>query len=74
MLEDWGYGVELKIVIKCDSGAARGIAACQGLGKLRHVDVRYVWLQQQVPHGDLKIESVGTKDDWSDLFTKPLDE
>ena len=74
MLEVWGYGVELKIVIKCDSSADRGIAASQGLGKLRHVDVRYLWLQPQVLHGRLKIESVGTKDNWSDLFTKPLDE
>ena len=44
MLEDWSYGMELKIVIKCGSSAARGIAARQGLGKLRHVDVRYVLL------------------------------
>ena len=75
LLEDWGCGVDLEIVIKCDSSTARGIAARQGLGKMRHVDVRYLWLQQQVLHGRLKIESVPTptKDNWSDLFTKPLD-
>ena len=72
LLGDWGYEPEL--VALCDSSAARGIAARQGLGRVRHVDVRYLWLQQQVQHGRLRVESVDSKENWSDLFTKVLPE
>ena len=72
MLQDWGYGVETQIHMTCDSSAARGIAARQGLGRMRHVDVRYLWLQQAVQEGRLKVLSVPTQENWSDTFTKAL--
>eukprot|EP00971_Amphidinium_carterae_P174619 3461611-Amphidinium_carterae.1 len=45
MLGDWGLRPNL--VVLSDASAARGITARQGLGKLRHLDVRHLWLQQQ---------------------------
>ena len=72
MLQDWGYGVGLDIHVRCDSSAARGIAARQGLGKMRHVDVCYLRLQQAVLEGRLKVLSVPTSENFSDVFTKPL--
>ena len=33
MLNDWRYEVECEIRIRCDSSAARGMSARQGLGK-----------------------------------------
>ena len=62
------------MVVRCDSSAARGIAARQGLDRLRHFDVRHLWLQQQVAHGRVKVESVSTQDNLADLVTKRLDE
>jgi hypothetical protein len=72
MLQDWGYGVGLGLSMRCDSSAARGIAARQGLGKLRHIDVRFLWLQQAVLQKRLVVRSVPTAENWSDVFTKPL--
>ena len=46
MLNDWRYGVECEIRIRCDSRAARHVSARQGLEKARHVYERFLWLQQ----------------------------
>eukprot|EP00972_Heterocapsa_arctica_P033703 4960458-Heterocapsa_arctica.AAC.1 len=48
MLADWGEQLDVAVVIRCDSSAARGMSVRRGLGKLRHLDVRHLWLQQQV--------------------------
>ena len=72
MLQDWAYGTTLEVAMRCDSSAARGIAARQGLGRMRHVDVRYLWLQQAVLEGRLKVLSVPTAENLSDTFTKAL--
>lgn len=72
MLSDWNYGVECEIHMRCDSSAARGISARQGLGKVRHIDVRFLWLQQAVQEGRLKVLSVPTSENVSDTFTKAL--
>ena len=54
MLNDWQYGVKCEIHMRCDSSAARGMFARQGLGETRHVDVRFLWLQQVVREGRLE--------------------
>ena len=72
LLGDWCYAINVEIVMKCDSSAARGIAARQGHGRMRHVDVRFLWLQQAVREGRLRVAAVPTAENWSDVFTKPL--
>ena len=72
ILNDWAYAVGVEIVMKCDSSAARGIAARQGLGRMRHLDVRFLRLQQAVQEGKLRVLPVPTSENWSDVFTKPL--
>ena len=44
-------GVNLQIVIKCDASVAVGIVMRRGLGKLRHIDLTQLWLQEKVVHG-----------------------
>ena len=46
MLAD--LGIESKIVLYTDSFAARGIIHRVGLGKLRHLETGYLWLQAAV--------------------------
>ena len=52
--------------------AARGTASRRGLGKLRHVQTRYLWIQERVAKNELKIIAVGTKQNVADLCTKPV--
>ena len=72
MLNGWHYGVECEIHRRCVGSAARGMSARRGLGKTRHVDVRFLWLQQAVQEGRLKVLSLPTSENLSDTFTKSL--
>ena len=44
--------------IYVDSSAAIGVAKRQGNGKLRHVRVGLIWIQERIEDGDLAIEKV----------------
>ena len=60
------------LILYSDSSAARGTASRRGSGKLRHVQTRYLWLQERVSENSLKIASVGTHHNISDMCTKPV--
>ena len=72
LLHDWGIQVNLRIL--SDSSAARGTCSRQGLGQTRHVQTRYLWVQEKVARYELKLERVATEKNLSDLCTKPLPE
>ena len=55
-----------------DASGAKGIALRRGLGKLRHVDVHFLWLQHQESVGVFKINKVEGKSNPADLMTKYL--
>ncbi len=48
--------VEVGIVMRTDASAAQAIASRRGLGKVRHIDVAQLWLQQYV--ADKRIEII----------------
>ena len=70
LLKDWG--VDIKVRIKTDSSAAIGIGNRRGLGKLRHVQTRYLWVQERIAHKDLTVAKVHTSVNFSDMLTKPM--
>ena len=72
LLHDWGIKVDLRIL--SDSSAARGTCSRQGLGQTRHVQTRFLWVQERVARNELKLEKVATDKNLSDLCTKPLPE
>ena len=41
------FHIVLKLIVYTDSSAAKGIVARRGLGKLRHLDVQVLWLQER---------------------------
>ena len=49
-----------------------GICGRQGLGKLRHVDTRSLWIQQRVRDGSVELRKVRGEANPADLFTKHL--
>ena len=69
-LSDWNLETILKV--KSDSSAAREITQRQGLGQTRHVETRFLWVQEKVQRRVLELEKVGTNHNVSDLLTKPL--
>ena len=65
-----GFSVRLELCL--DSAAARGILKREGLGKLKHIDVRCLWAQQVVKSGRAFLATVAGDDNPADLGTKPL--
>ena len=52
--------------------AARGIIHRAGLGKLRHLETGYLWLQAAVRAKRLQVRKVLGSENPADLFTKHL--
>jgi hypothetical protein len=67
-----GLGVSMKVKLECDSSAARGIASRQGVGRVRHLDVRLLWLQDKVKSGELAVAKITSEENESDMGTKYL--
>ena len=70
MLAD--LGITAKIILYTDSSAARGIIHRAGLGKLRHLETGYLWLQAAVKAKRLQVRKVLGSENPADLFTKHL--
>ena len=65
-------GTHMNGVVLGDASAALAIVARRGLGKLRHLDTNYLWIQEQAAEGDLNFKKVAGVDNGTDLFTKTL--
>ena len=55
-----------------DSSAARGIITRQGVGSVKHLQIRTLLLQELHKKGTLSVHLVGTKENAADIGTKPL--
>ena len=66
-------GVSIGVNVKTDASAAKGIASRKGLGKVRHIDVSQLWLQDRVSKGEIVIEKVSTHVNLADAMTKHVD-
>ena len=68
MLED--MGVKMKLRINTDASAAKGISSRRGAGKIRHIEVSQLWVQQKVRSGEISIRKVRTEENLADALTK----
>ena len=68
MLDD--LGINMKINVNTDASAAKGIIARRGAGKVRHIEVSQLWVQDKVASGELVLQKVGTCDNIADALTK----
>ena len=69
-MDDMGMKVEIKIL--SDSSAGRSISLRKGSGKLRHLQVKYLWLQDATFEKRLKVEKVKGTENPADVATKFL--
>ena len=70
LAKDWGMEKHGEVLV--DSSAALGIVHRQGCGKMRHVKVGALWIQQKSEQGELAYNKVPGSDNPSDLMTKHL--
>ena len=69
LLADLGFNVKLRVWT--DSSAAKSITARTGMGKMRHVEVQYFWVQQVVAKGLVKVCKIAGERNPADILTKP---
>ena len=71
VLVDWGLegsGIELLT----DSSSAKGFIERRGLGKNRHIQTKWLWIQERLAAQDFLLKKVGTEKNLADLMTKAL--
>ena len=64
------FDIEVQGTVLTDASAALGIVHREGLGKTRHVEVQYLWIQQEVARTNLKVAKVNTHNNLADMLTK----
>eukprot|EP00972_Heterocapsa_arctica_P068066 10049630-Heterocapsa_arctica.AAC.1 len=62
-------GVKLDIIIFSDSAAARGMVRRTGLGKVRHIHVQELWVQQALREGRFGLNPISGVDNPVDILT-----
>ena len=69
LAKDMGY--DLKVRIWVDSTTAKAIAARIGLGKVRHMEVKYLWAQQAHKVGRFDVHKIASEKNPAYINTKP---
>ena len=54
-----------------DSSAAKAVANRRDLGKLRHVELKWLWMQDMVKEGRIQLKTVRGDENIADHLTKP---
>ena len=60
------------IQLGTDSSAAKSFVNRRGLGKMRHLEIRDLWLQKEVADGKLEVSKIAGSKNPADLMTKIL--
>ena len=63
---------EVTIRIYSDSSSARAVVMRRGPGRLRHMEIRHLWLQDEMRAKRMKMRAVPTADNPADMMTKAL--
>ena len=63
-------GVNLRVAVSSDSSAAKGIANRRGIGKVRHIELSELWVQDQVAKGRITVYKIDGSENSSDSLTK----
>ena len=67
------FAVETQVVVNTDASAARGVALRKGLGKVRHIEVSQLWIQDAIDNRKVDLRKVNTDENLADMFTKHVD-
>ena len=74
-ISTWKYfGMDIMGNVLGDANAAIGIIKRAGLGKLRHLNTQWLWVQEKHARNKLHYGKVAGAVNWADLLTKHLDQ
>ena len=69
IMHDLGWKTRIRLWV--DSSAAKLIASSIGLGRVRHSEVKFLWLQEVVRDERLEVKKVHGTQNPADILTKP---
>ena len=67
------FDIQADLVVKSDAVAAIGIVRRQGLGRVRHLAVADLWVQQKALNAEVVYKKLDGAKNTSDMLTKPVD-
>ena len=70
-MKEWG--IEVDLVVKSDAIAAIGMVKRLGLGRIRHLAVADLWIQQKSREGLVHYRKLEGTRNTSDILTKPVE-
>ncbi len=70
LLSFWGF--ETEAVIEADASSAIAMASRRGVGRVRHLDLKWLWFQQLVFLEKVRLVNVSGQDHVADVGTKRL--
>jgi hypothetical protein len=71
LCKELGFGEVYNVVyLGTDSSAAKSFVCRKGLGRMRHIDIRDLWLQEEVAEGRVVVSKVVGTENPADLMTK----
>jgi len=65
-------GEKLQIWVHSDSSAAIATCSRRGTGRLRHVELKHLWMQQKIASREIRLTKVLGTENCSDVLTKAL--
>ena len=66
-------GVEMTVTVHTDSSAAAGMCRRTGIGRVRHLAVADLWVQDRVRTCDFQIKNIAGADNAADMLTKHVE-
>ena len=69
LLKDMGFEVTVEVIQ--DSTAAKGMASRAGVGKVKHLDIGWLWIQEIVKIRAIILKKIDGKHNPADFLTKP---
>ncbi len=69
MAEDLGWKVEVRVW--SDSSAALGVARRVGAGRIKHMQIAMLWLQERVQKGEVEVRKIKGGEHPADVGMKP---
>ena len=71
-MKEVGFVMAEKIQLYTDSSAAKSFVSRRGLGKMKHLEIRDLWLQREVGLGSVIVNKIEGPRNPADLMTKYL--
>ena len=66
------FGLPVTLEVQTDSTSADSLGSRLGVARTKHMQSRWLWVQERVKFGELTIRHVGTNENTSDVLTKPV--